>query len=311
MRTQNTADTDGLKAAVEDLKDVLKQEPNSKLGLYFMAQANFGLGLQDQAQSFANDLQKSYPDYLPGKLMQVQISLATGNSKSAIASATDLLDRLGKAIPDREVTSQLLSEIKERTYLARGSAQLQAKNFAAARADFEAAKKDSPNDPNIYNNLALVSLNENKQAEATDSFEAALKLDNSNFVALSGLLAQYFTTKDYDKAHARVDQALASNPNSAPLHYLKAQVYGSQQNNQGAEAELNKALEIDPNYLPGYSALGALYINTRQEDRAIAEYQKILVRRPDSAMAYTLIGMLEDGRRNYDAAIDNYKKALA
>src|SRR6185295_4916419 len=40
---------DDLKSAVEDLKDVLRQEPNSKLGLYFMAQANYNLGLIDQS----------------------------------------------------------------------------------------------------------------------------------------------------------------------------------------------------------------------------------------------------------------------
>ena len=68
--------TEGLKSAIEDLKEVLKQEPNSKVGLYFMAQTNFNLGLIDQARVFAGDLERNYPDYLPAKFMQIQISLA-------------------------------------------------------------------------------------------------------------------------------------------------------------------------------------------------------------------------------------------
>jgi tetratricopeptide (TPR) repeat protein len=91
---------------------------------------------------------------------------------------------------------------------------------------------------------------------------------------------------------------------------LKAQVYGSQQNVQGAESELRKTLEIDPDYIAAYSALAAFFINTRQEDRAIAEFKKILERQPDNAAAYTFIGMLEDSRKNYDVAADNYRKAL-
>ncbi len=44
MRIQN-GQPDSLKAASEDLKDVLRQEPNSRAGLYYMAQVNLFLGL--------------------------------------------------------------------------------------------------------------------------------------------------------------------------------------------------------------------------------------------------------------------------
>ncbi len=39
MRAQS-GQPDDLKSAIEDLKDVLRQEPNSRSGLYFMAQVN-------------------------------------------------------------------------------------------------------------------------------------------------------------------------------------------------------------------------------------------------------------------------------
>jgi tetratricopeptide (TPR) repeat protein len=94
------------------------------------------------------------------------------------------------------------------------------------------------------------------------------------------------------------------------LHFLKAQVFGYEQNTQMLEAELNKALELDKNYLPAYSALAALYIQSKQEDRAIAQYQKIISLRPENSIPYTLIGILEDQRKNFDVAADNYRKAL-
>src|SRR5258705_6344283 len=306
---------DGLKAAVEDLKEVLKQDPNSRPALYFMAQTTLSLGLIDQARAFAGDLDKNYPDYLPGKLIQVQINLSAGDPKNASTQASDLLAKLSKTAPDRDNSPELLAEIKEKTLLARGSAQLQLapSNLAAARQDFTAARDVAPNDPNVYNSLAMVSTLENKSDDAASFYESALKIDGTNFNALSGLISLYARQKEIDKAHGRIDQALSSYPNNASLHYLKAQVYSFQPNAnvEGAEAELRKTLEIDPNYIPAYSALGNLFINTKQEDRAIAEYKKILELRPDNPSAYTVIGMLEDGRKNYDAAVDNYRKALA
>ena len=302
-----------LKSAIEDLKDVLRQEPNSRAGLYFMAQANYNLGLVDQARAFASDLEKNYPEYLPAKLMQMQLAMSGGKASdytSAIALASDLLAHVDKTAPDRENSPGLLAEVREKALLTRGTAQLQLKNLAAARQDYEAAKGIAPKDPIVYNSLALLALAENKQPDAVSSFENALNVDATNFDALNGLITLYARDKQLDKAHARVDQALSAYPNMASLHYLKAQVFGYEQNAQMLEAELNKALELDKNYLPAYSALAALYIQSKQEDRAIAQYQKIIGLRPENSIPYTLIGILEDQRKNFDVAADNYRKAL-
>ena len=309
IRSQN-AQPDSLKSAIADLNDVLRQEPNSRTALYFMAQINFTLGQLEQARTFAADLEKSYPDYLPAKLMNLQLTLGAGDNMAAMTLATDLLGRLEKTAPDRDNSPQLLAEIREKTLLVRGTAQLQLKNNAAAREEFEAAKSIASYDPVVYNSLALVSLAEGKPEDAIKSFETALKVDATNFDALNGLITLYAKSNQIDKAHGHIDVALNAYPNVASLHYLKAQVYGYQQNAQAVEAELNKALQIDANYLPAYSALASLYINSKQEDRAIAEYRKIIALRPDNATPYTLIGMLEDQRKNYDAAVENYRKAL-
>ena len=302
--------TEGLKAAIEDLNEVLRQDPNSRPGLYFIAQTTFSLGQIEQARNYATNLERAYPDYLPAKLMQVQINVAAGEAKTAIAQATDLIERLNKTAPDRDNSPQLIAEIKQKSFLARGTANLATGNRAAARQDLESAREAAPNDPEVFNSLAMLSLSENKRDEAIGLFEDALKIDSTNFNALNGLINLYAANQEIDKAHARIDQVLSSNPNKAPLHFLKAHAYGYQRNSQGAEAELRKALELDPNYIAAYSALGALFINSRQEERAIAEYKKILELRPDNATAYVLIGMLEDARKNTDAAIDSYRKAL-
>ncbi|HET6670621.1 MAG TPA: tetratricopeptide repeat protein [Pyrinomonadaceae bacterium] len=309
MRSQ-TGKTNELKAAIEDLKDVLRQEPNSKLGLYFMAQANFSLGIIDQARAFAADLERNYPDYLPAKLLQAQLNLAAGDTKGALALASDLLDRLAKTAPDRENSPQLLAEMRTKTYIVRGAAYSQLRNTAAARQDFVAAREINPRNSDAYINLAAVAMAENKPDEAVGFYENALSIAATDFAALDGLIKIYASRKELGKAHARLDQALSAFPNDASLHYLKAQVYAAERNPQGTESELRKTLELDSNYVAAYSALGALFINTKQEDRAIAEFKKMVELRPENPTGYTLIGMIYDARKDYDAAVESYRKAL-
>ena len=299
------------KAAIEDLKEVLKQEPNSRAGLYFMAEANLRAGKLEQARIFAGDLAKYYPDYLAAKLMQVQISLSSKDPAAAASQANELIERLGKEAPSAETSPQMLAELRAKTLMARGIAQLQLGKLKQAREDLTAARDLAPNSPSSYNNLALAALAERKPDEATALYERALAIDSADFDALNGLINNVYSKQNrLDLAHARINQAMSGRPNSPALHYLKAHVYGFEQNAQGAEGELRRALEIDPNYLAAYFDLAALFVNTKQQERAIAEYRKVIERRPDDASTYTLIGMLEDSRQNTDAAIENYRKAI-
>lgn len=304
------------KEAIEDLKEVLKQEPNSRAGLYFMAQANFAAGQIEQARAFAGDLERFYPDDLPAKLMQAQINLAAGDSKTALRVANEMLESLSTKKPDSNLSPQFLTELYTKGLTARGTAQLGLNDTTGARASFEAARSKMPNSPGAYINLAAVALREGNLDEGAGFYHQALTIDRTNFDALNGLINVYSNPRQnhLDQAHALVDEALSAQPNNAQLnaslHFLKAQAFGYQKNADGAAAELRRALELDPNYFPAYGAYAALFVNTNQVDNAIAQYRKIIDRQPDNASAYTLIGILEDGRQNYDAANENYRKAL-
>jgi tetratricopeptide (TPR) repeat protein len=306
-----SSEPNDIRVAIEDLKEVLRQEPNSRSGLFFMAEAAFRQGQIDQARAFAGDLERNYPNYLPGKLMQAQINLAGGDAKAALQSTNKLQELIAQASPDKETSPQMLAELRAKTLILHGSAALQLRDTKTARQDFLAAHDAAPSSTDVYVDLASVSLAENKTDEAVAFYNNALAIDSVCFNALRGVVNIYAARKQTDQAHARIDQAIGSQPNNASLHFLKGQIFGFEMNAQSAEAEFRKALEIDGNYLAAYSALGAMFVNTNQQDRAIAEYQKIVERRPNNAATYTLIGMLEMNRQNIDAAIDNYRKALA
>jgi len=312
LRARLRLNQDRPKDAIEDLKQVLKIEPRDQAGLYFMAEATFRAGQTEQSRIYAGDLEKFYPDYLPAKLMQVQINLAAGDAAGAQRLANDLLARLDKAAPDARNSPQLLNELRAKTLTARATTylQVQPQNTAAARADFTQARDLMPNAPSSHVNLAAVSLAERKPDEATQHYERALSLDAASFDALNGLINLYTSQGRFDLAHARVDQAIGARPNTASLYFLKSVIYGKQQAAEQAEAALRRTLELDPAFVPALNALGSLYVNTNRPDEAIAEFRRMGEKRPDDPTPYMLIGMVEDGRKNYDASTEAYKQAL-
>src|SRR5687767_15342466 len=145
--------------------------------------------------------------------MQLQLTLFGADSngqRSTITLANDLLERVSKTAPDRENSPQVLGEIQERTLVARGTAQMQLKNYAAARQDFEQARQIAPKDPIVYNSLALLALEENKQEEALAAFDQALQVDPTNFAALNGFLTLHARAKRIDLAQDRKSTRLNS-----------------------------------------------------------------------------------------------------
>jgi tetratricopeptide (TPR) repeat protein len=314
LRARVRLQSGAVKDAIKDLEEVLKQEPNSRSGLYFMAEARMRAGQVEQARTAAGELDRYYPDYLPGKLMQLQVNFAAKDAKTVLTLSNGLIERLAQSTPDIETSPQLIADTRAKAYTARGLAQLQLGNAAAAKIDLTAARDMAPGSPAAYVNLARVSVKSNNPDEAIALYEQALGIDSVNYDAVNGLVNIYVSQNKADQAHARVDQAVGSKPGNkealATLHYLKAQIFVFEKNSSGAEAELRASIENNPNYLAAYFALGALFSNARQQEQAIAEYRRVIERKPDDVTAYTLIGMIEDSRGNYDAAVVNYRKAL-
>ncbi|MDQ5835894.1 MAG: tetratricopeptide repeat protein [Acidobacteriota bacterium] len=331
------------KDAIADLKTVLDSDPRSKLGLYFMADALYRDGQLEQARARAAELERYYVDtqeFLPAKLLQIQISLDSGDFDGAKRMADDLVAKLKDKTPSGELTPQLLADLKTNVFILRGKANLGlgqraadadvSKFIAAARADFEQARQLAPNSPMPYVNLADVAAAEKKPDEAQQQLERALSLDRTNFQALTALINLSMVTGHLDQARQRVEQLASEQPTSAPLQYLVGQAYrtGSQQqppDPQRAEAAFQRAVQQDPDYMAAYSALAEIYValstearaQNRQEDasrltdQAVGQYKKITEKRQDDFIAYRNIGLIEAQRNNLDVAVDYYHRVLS
>src|SRR5437588_102135 len=327
LRARMRVSSGKLKDAIADLKTVLDAEPRSKLGLYFMADALYRDGQFEQARERAGELERYYQDFLPVKLIQIQIALDSGDADGARRIGDDLLKKLQDAAPTGDMTPQLMADVKTNALMLRGKSLLQLgqkaasrdealKYVASARADFEAARQSAPNSPLPYVNLADAAGAENKADEAQQQIEHALSIDRTNFQALTALINLGMVTVKLDEVRSRVEQLAGEQPNNAQLQYLVGDAYrhGNQQqppDPQRAESAFQHAIQLDADYMPAYTALAELYIGTQQPDRAIEEYKKITERRPDDFIAFRNIGLIEAGRGQFDVAADYYHRVLS
>lgn len=299
--------------AVKDLEDILKKQPSLKTALYYMAQARLALGQVDQARAFIGDLEKYHPKYIYSKLLKVQASFTANENQQALAEVNELLDAVKRAYPTPEINGQQLERLRVQAISARGQAYLALGKINEARVDLQEVLKLSPNSSNAHVNLARVEQVTKNFPAALSLYEKAFSIDKKNFDALSGIVSVFKQQKQFAQAQERIDKALAENIEqkdvAASLHYLKADVFTSENNLASAETELQKAIELDNEYLPAYSAYASILISQNQTDRAIEQYKKVIEKKPAAAI-YSLIGMLEDARQNIDEAEKNYREAL-
>ena len=299
--------------AVKDLEEILKKLPSHRSALFSMAEARLALGQTDQARAFIGDLEKYHPNYLKTNLLKIQAAFADGRAENALRLAHDLYETTRGIVTDSTAMKREVLEIRIRALSARGLANLQLGKIAEAKADLQEVLNNSPKSSGALVNLARVFTAAKNFGEAFRLYENALASDAKNFDALSGAINVLNRQQQFAAAHAKIDEFLGKNANrndvSAALHYLKADTFIAEKNNDAAEGELKKAMDADESYLPAYSAYASLLIAKNQIHAAIEQYQTAVQKKPSAAL-FTLLGMLEEARNNTSEAEKNYRRAL-
>lgn len=161
-----------------------------------------------------------------------------------------------------------------------GSVYLKKNERAEARQSFEQAVKLTASYPdtlpNAWNNLGLLSAQENRIEEATRYFQQALELNPDSVIALENLGNAYRQQKLWDQARAAFEQALAVDPESAEANYGLAMVFAAADDTQRTYDYLQKALQVRPDYAEALNNLGILYMRSRRPDDAVATLKKCM-----------------------------------
>lgn len=97
----------------------------------------------------------------------------------------------------------------------------------------------------------------------------------------------YYTKRDYDRAIANYDEAVALNPNYALAYSQRGIAYGMKTGWDSAIRDWTKAIELNGNDADSYRLRGDAYQRKGNNKQAIADYCKALEIRPPHEAAKT------------------------
>jgi tetratricopeptide (TPR) repeat protein len=161
-----------------------------------------------------------------------------------------------------------------------GSVYLDQQKTAEARQSFERALKLRASYPdtlaNSWNNLGLLDARAGRMDEAVGHFQQALKLSPDHLIALNNLGSAYRQQKRWDDARKTYDRALAVNPNDAEANYGLGMVFAQNEETGRAFDSLQKALKLRPVYPEALNNLGILYLRTQRRDEAVASFEQCI-----------------------------------
>jgi len=198
-------------------------------------------------------------------------------------------------------------------------------NQSGAYRDYESLFRENlarnPGSALLHNNLGVILMSSGREREASAEFEAAVRQspDNPDYHVNLGLALAQMPGRLAD-AVAEYQKALRADPNLYAAHLnLGLALMSMPGRRQDAIAEYQKAiaatqatLRNDPDFWQAHLNLGIAYsqIAGREAD-AIGEYRMALRMKPDSALAHFHLGNTFHKMGSLPEAIAEYQESIA
>ncbi|BBM84851.1 tetratricopeptide repeat protein [Candidatus Uabimicrobium amorphum] len=171
--------------------------------------------------------------------------------------------------------------------------------------------KNNPNNDLAYNNRGSLYKNLKQYEKALADYNKAIAIDPDNFVAYKNRGILYQDLKQYEKALADYNKAIDIDPNNFEAYNNRGLLYKHLKQYEKALADYNKTIVIDPNNSFAYNNRGALYKDLKQYEKALADHNKAIALEPNNFKAYNNRGALYKDLKQYEKALADYNKTIA
>jgi Flp pilus assembly protein TadD len=159
-----------------------------------------------------------------------------------------------------------------------GSVCLQQQKNQEARESFERAVRLHANYPGTmpraWNNLGILAAREGRMDEAVENFRRALQFDPDFLIALQNLGNAYRQQKRWKEAQDVLRRALQVSPDDPEANYSLGMVFAQLNDTERAYEYLQKALASRPAYPEALNNLGVLYLRTQRTQEAERSFKE-------------------------------------
>lgn len=143
---------------------------------------------------------------------------------------------------------------------------------AGALAQFRAAERANPKEPDVHFGIGYMLWTQKRYTEAAKEFEAELANDPQHSECRAYLGDIYLQLNDYPKAQAELEKAVVTDPKLEMVHLDLGIIFAQNGRNQEALKEFRRAIELDPKDADPHWRLGKLYMAMGKRSEANAEF---------------------------------------
>jgi Flp pilus assembly protein TadD len=154
-------------------------------------------------------------------------------------------------------------------------------DFATALAQLESAAAESPNDPEVRNNLGQLLVRQGRSADALPHFDVAVRIDGSRWNYRFNRARAYGLLNRWPEAVAEYRVAAQAFPGDHATLYNLGLAQLRVRDYAAAATSLEQAVAAAPAQHDFLITLGTAYVGAEQTDRARATFQRFLELAPD------------------------------
>ena len=182
-----------------------------------------------------------------------------------------------------------------------------------AKRDYERAVVLNNKQPEIYNNLAALCIDEEKYEEALSYLNRALEIQPNYTLALLNRAVVRSKLKQYDRALLDFSRVESMTPESSLLLLNRGLAEFGAGYYAGAVEDFTRLIDLDPNNARAYLERGRAFMKMGYFQDAIDDFRQATALRADYAMAYFYIGevLFSQGDTDQGIAYAQHAKTLA
>lgn len=281
--------------AVHELQDVLKEEPSSLVGNYYLGLSWMGLGEDGAAKATFENLLKIQSNFPHVYLKFAEISLRQGDWKAGETYAKEAL----AADPGVFDAALLLAQ-----------ADLMHDDVASAQKVVDAMKQSASLPAEFYEVSAQLAEKKHRDSEAVSDYEQALAISSRPVAVLEQYAAFLERRGRLKEAVERVDRFVQSGPPQPNVFELSARLKLEAGDFSGADAASRQTIVRNAGSWQGHYLLGEALEKEGRQNEAWQQYDQAVQVGNSPVAPYLAAGKLAEGQGQFDRARQYFLSAV-